>query len=445
MNIRSTFFCLLLFGLPVVGRGDDGIAKLIEQFERLPDEATKSRQVMIINKAMRDQIQATQVSANRPTNDSDRALVVATYRRELDSAESLELVSLLAHSWWLFEDRKKDLSPETVKLVISMLDDVRTTGRKVTPATPRERAIAILSSCTDSIQNDVVALMGHENPMRRAAAIRILATRGYFEDHFDRLVSFADSDDRNIRLSVAHAFEFSKSHHDEIVVVGQRMLGRGEADSEIALALSAHAEEIGPQRAAELQNTLIDGLESVSFNTTYRRAIRATVPYLSSKNKRDAVRKLIPQLNPSDPWIERAVAAAGPDAAEALPYFLKTYESVDDSKKLRRAAELWKIERNSDRVISLLIQAIDKPKSTERWYAFRGLQTLGSEADSAVPKLTRMLENENHTIVRQCLDTIAAIGTDNEETLNAVAAIAKNHDNDRVRATAEQTLSALQE
>lgn len=447
MNMRVTFFCLLLLGFPVNGRSDDSIENLLERYRGLPNEAEKAKFVPVINRAALEQIEAARAAASGDATEStDRSihdLVAKTFRSDLDAAKSLELVSILSHSWWMFEDHEKDLSPETRRLVFAMLDDVRTSGLKATPTTPRERAIYVLSSCTDAVEDDVIALLDHEKAMHRAAAIRILSARGHFEDNFERLASLANSEVTWVQKAVANALAVLKSHHEEAIDVGLKMLRPGDAAGEVALALARHVGEVDALRAAEVQDALITGLPDIGFSSTYRRAIHMTMPHLSAADQRSAVSKLIPHLNAGDPWIERAVSAAGTAASEALPYFQKTFEEADDRTKLRRAADLWKIERNSKRVLPVFMEALESPRPTERWYGFSGLRTMGSSAEPAVPKLTQLLASENTIIVRLSLQALAKTETTSDATLAAIEKVAAHHENERLRELAMQTLQTL--
>ncbi len=409
----------------------DGVADdLIRQFKASDDEVQKSELVVQLNRAV--------------TADSKcRAAVATLLRTELNTAESLELVSSLAHSWWMHEDKTKDLSAETKQLVFQLLDDVRSfENRRYSPTKPRERAIRILSSCTKSVVPDVIGLLDNSNPLHRAAGIEILAARGYFDSHFAELNPFVESTDINVQLAVAKALNQNKNHRDESVTLCFRMMNtikNAKVDEQLALAAAAHAEHLGKEKAWKIQQQLLE-----QRTLAVDRAIAITMTSLGPEEQRATVDKIVGAIHFSR-WIRHAVLTAGENGKKALPYFLKRFEEAEDKNRLQRAVELYRIERDANRVIMLFLNGLDSTSSTQRYYAFSGIRHIGPEAEVAVPKLTQLLQKKSRTILHQSLVALAAIKTDSKETLQAVESILESTKDPYIETAARKTLNALTE
>ena len=139
---------------------------------------------------------------------------------------------------------------------------------------------------------------------------------------------------------------------------------------------------------------------------------------LSDEHQQATVEEIVYSLHHH--WLETAVITAGPNGRVALAHFVKRFKKADEKAKLRRAYDLYRIERDADRVLPLFVEGLNNKSSTQRYYAFAGIRAMGPDAESVVPKLTQMLGNKNNTIVSQSLKALESIKPDSPEVLIAV-------------------------
>ena len=443
-SIRTAVCGLVLaFSFPIDCNADASVLDYLKQFESETNEGSKVAIVEQLDRILRlqtaEQLEAGNEVAEK-ISSQDREKVAAALLSELERAQSLELVSQLMLTWWRYEDRSKDLAPETAKMMFRMLSDVRHNGKRLSPTTPHERAIVVLSSCTDSVLEHVVTLLKSPEMLEQDAAVQILSARGYFEDHFDLLAKMADSREKRVCTSVAKALVELESHHDEAVNLALGMLKRNISSDAVARTLGTLATRSTEAQAARIQLALVQKIGKADYVTSiHQRAIYFTMQRLSDRVQRAMVRRLLPHLSPQNRWLERAVAIAGANASEALPYFQSTFEKADEAGKLNRAEDLWRVERDADRVLPVFLKALNSDKTSTRYYGFKGLRTLGKEAAGAEDRLVELLDHEKAIVVRQSLQTIAVIGTEADSTLAKIAQLASSHADLRVQKTAAET------
>ena len=448
-SIRTAVCGLVLtFGFPIACNADASVLDHLKQFESETNEVSKVAIVEQLDRILRLQTAEQREAGNEDAetiSSQDREKVVAALLSELERAQSLELVSQLMLTWWRYEDRSKDLAPETAKMMFRMLSDVRHNGKRISPTTPHERAIVVLSSCTDTVLRDVVALLESPEMLHQDAAVQILSSRGYFEDHFDLLAKMADSREKRVCTSVAKALVELESHHDEAVNLALAMIKRNISSDAVARTLGTLATRSTEAQAARIQLALVQKIGKADYVTSiHQRAIYFTMQRLSDRVQRAMVRRLLPYLSPENRWLERAVAIAGRNASEALPYFQTTFEKADETGRLNRAEDLWRVERDIDRVLPVFLKALNSDKTSTRYYGFKGLRTLGKEAAGAEERLVELLDHEKAIVVRQSLQTIAAIGTEADSTVAKISQLASSHADLRVRDAAVKAAQQLQ-
>ena len=225
-----------------------------------------------------------------------------------------------------------------------------------------------------------------------------------------------------------------------LVNVALLMLKRGISSDAVARTLGTLATRSSEAQAARIQLALVQKIGKADYVTSiHQRAIYFTMQRLSDRVQRAMVRRLLPHLSPQNRWLERAVAIAGANASEALPYFQSTFEKADEAGKLNRAEDLWRVERDADRVLPVFLKALNSDKTSTRYYGFKGLRTLGKEAAGAEDRLVELLDHEKAIVVRQSLQTIAVIGTEADSTLAKIAQLASSHADPRVQKTAAET------
>ncbi len=272
----------------------------MNQFTSEADELSKAAIVKQLDWTLRLQMAEQHEAGNavaEKISSQDREKVAAVLLSELEHAQSLELVSQMMLTCWRYEDQTKELEPETAEMVFRMLSDVRRNGQRLSPTTPRERAVAILSSCTDSVTDDVVALLSDTETIHRDAAVRILSARGYFEDHFDALSAMANAPEKRVRSSVANALAALETNQNEAIRVALSMLPNENSSDSVATALANLASRATETQAASIQLALLRKLDRARYVTSlYQDAIYKTMPRLSDRVQQAVVRKLIPHL-----------------------------------------------------------------------------------------------------------------------------------------------------
>ncbi len=447
-SIRTAVCGLVLtFWFPIACNANASVLDLLNQFTSEADELSKVAIVKQLDWILRLQMAEQREAGNEVAekiSSQDREQVAAVLLSELEHAQSLELVSQMMLTWWRYEDQTKELAPETAEIVFRMLSDVRHNGKRLSPTTPRERAVAILSSCTASVTKDVVDLLSDPEILHRDAAVKILSARGYFEDHFDALAAMANSPEQRVRSSVARALAALKTNQNQAIRVAFSMLPNENSSDAVATTLATLASRATETQAASIQLALLRKLDRAKYVTyVYQDAIYKTMPRLSDKVQQAVVRKLIPHLSPQNHGIERAVAIAGANAKEALPYFLESFENASEVEKLKIAENLWRVEGNAERVLSVFLKAIESPNTTTRYYGFKGLRTLGSDAMPAERRLLELLDHEKSTVVRQSIRTLVVISVNSESSIKAIAELARSHSDPVVRKIAEKTSKSL--
>ncbi len=91
-----------------------------------------------------------------------------------------------------------------------------------------------------------------------------------------------------------------------------------------------------------------------------------------------------------------ALAKFRGDAKAAVPALKELAKQVKEHERVAAAYALWRIEGKSDTALPILI---DELRSDRPYWAIRRLGDIGPPAKAAVPDLTRMLKNEDDSLI----------------------------------------------
>lgn len=167
-------------------------------------------------------------------------------------------------------------------------------------------------------------------------------------------------------------------------------------------------------------------------------------PIAAAKRKLPAtVDELVTALNSRDGWLRlcalERLAELGAAAVPAIPALVKRIENGDE----QAAGTLSAVSKSSpDRAVTLLMDALGNSSADVRWRVAELLGEIGPQAKTAIPVLTRKLDDPEPRVVGHAAIALRKVGG---VVTNAVTVVRRllNHHDSEVRAFAAVALAEL--
>jgi len=279
----------------------------------------------------------------------------------------------------------------------------------------------------------LLELLGHGDPLVRAAAAEVLGTMGkQAEDAIPALAASLEDHDPRMRAAGGKALSAMRERAIPHLV---RVLREGQLPARISAANA-----LGRIRREELE--VVMALLKATKERDSELRVRAAVALAWVSPDRVPSHLLVEGLESKDGDLQdevlKVLRSLGP-SAEAVPGLTRLLHGLDSGRRRQAASLLAEAGADGTRV---LVATLRHREVVLRIEAARALARAGRAADAIVPILLRGMESRDHTIRSEAASALAALGPKARPAVPSLL-LALGHESPKVRFQAARALRGI--